>query len=61
MLTEILDELQSAADAGDFAQYGATQSLEEAIDTLTMVAEELEHGGQDQIAADLRHVISAKE
>lgn len=61
MLIQILDELQSAADAGDFAHYGAAQSLEEAIDTLTLVAEELEHGGQTEIAADLRHVISAEE
>jgi len=61
MLTELLDALQAAADAGDFANYGATQSLEEAIDMLAMVADELHASGQTRIAADLRHVTTAKE
>jgi hypothetical protein len=61
MLVEILEELQAASDSGDFAHYGAAQSLEEAIDTLVMVADELHASGQQRIAADLRHVINAEE
>jgi hypothetical protein len=61
MLVEILEALHEQAERGDFAQYGATQSLEEAVDMLVMVADELHQGGQAKMAADLRYVIHAEE
>lgn len=61
MLTQILDELQSAADAGDFAYYGAAQSLEEVTESLEAIIAELEELGVTETAADLRHLIDIDE